>query len=175
MATFRSAWDSRGNYRLRLDLTEDEQSEELNRSKLDYLLYLEASFSGGTFHQWAVIANLTINGSVLWNTTTDQNPSSAWTNIVLLRSGSINVNHDPDGSKTVAFSAAYRTVSQEHNYLPRQMNLSGTMPLTPIPRGFGQRWDGTQGLPQEWHRWDGTQPVAQEGFRWDGTQEVPLG
>lgn len=129
MPTYYSNTDT--GYQLRLVLTEQSQSIDLNRTTIAYALYLD----NGTawFQQWGSQANLTIDGSTLLSMNQQISLSGA-NSSYLLASGTRNITHNADGTKTINFSAWFETNSKASFTPQGRLNLSGSLTLTTIPR-----------------------------------------
>lgn len=122
-----------------LDLTQASQNVAGNYSTVNYNLYLYRNNTGGSSSFDSTntsVKSLTINGTTLINANTnwDFRSSSGLGGVGAtnaLGSGSINIPHNADGTKTFSFSAAFTdggTVTIGHG------SISNSMALTTIPR-----------------------------------------
>lgn len=122
MATYYSSYNNQ--YRLRLDLNQQSRN---NTSVISYALYLENGNSHFINHRSVI--NITINGTTVYS---DRPMVSipSMNRTTLLRSGTITVGHNADGTKSLPFSASFDLISRA-NYTPQApLNISGSMNLT---------------------------------------------
>ena len=125
MASFYSSYSNR--YRLRLDLNQQSRSDTNNTSVISYALYLENGNSH--FIDYRAIINININGTTVYNERPVISLSGA-NRTTLLRSGTITVGHNADGTKSLPFSASFDLVARA-SYTPQTpLKLSGNMNLT---------------------------------------------
>lgn len=127
MATYDAIFSGASRpHTLRLTVTEESQDIGANRSEVDWSLRALkhpswSSYSFSASNTWSV----NVNGSVSSGTWTyDFRVSSN----ILIASGTINVTHNTDGTKTISSSAsAYGTSIGS-------ASVGGSLPLTTIPR-----------------------------------------
>ena len=125
MATYYSSYNNQ--YRLRLDLNQQSRSDTNNTSVISYALYLENGNSHFISHRSVI--NITINGTTVYS---DRPMVSipSMNRTTLLRSGTITVGHNADGTKSLPFSASFDLTSRA-SYTPQApLNISGSMNLT---------------------------------------------
>ena len=141
MTTYEATFPGPGttaDVRLRLELTEGAVDIALNKHAVSYSAYLYKVSSGGTpFNnnsQTDVVC--VINGVTVINlgafNYSFASPNNAAGATVGIGSGSIDVTHDPDGTKSVAFSLSFNDLPSD---VIGDTSLAGTFPLTRIPRG----------------------------------------
>lgn len=126
MATYYSSYNNK--YRLRLDLNQQSRNNANNTSVISYALYLENTSANFIDHR--VTVNIKINGTtVYYDSLVFSIPS--YNRTTLVRSGTLTVNHNADGSKSVPFSVSF-DVAYKANYTPSSaLSVTGTMNLTP--------------------------------------------
>ena len=132
MATYYSSYSN--EYRLRLDITQGTQNVTNNTTVESWTLYLlSGNKSMGVYSTYSA----TVNG-VTSPSTTQTNVTIGYNTSVTLGSGSTTVTHNADGTKSVAFSASFKTNSPVYSggvlVSPGTMSMSGTFALTTIPR-----------------------------------------
>lgn len=140
MATYTQQCSSVGgysyakNYTLYVTLNDRDGNSETNRSYVDYNVYAQSNGSGwftGTHRRY-----FSINGSTIIDVTQSISTSSP-NGYVPIASGTIEVTHNDDGSKTIPFSAQI----QASNY-GISANISGDFTLNRIDRyaKFSKSW-----------------------------------
>lgn len=131
MATYYSG--ASNGYRLRLDLTPGAQDINNNTTVVAWELLLENSSINSMNHYSTY--SLTIDGTVRASASGIEHSVDIDAHkTVSLRSGSITVTHQPDGTRTLPFSAKFR-VNEIKYYTPQEeLTLSGNLALTTIPR-----------------------------------------
>lgn len=116
------------NFTLYVVLTDRDGNAGTNVSKVDYNVYCQSNGSGSiTAKHYKYFS---INGSEKINTTESVNVSSPYAYIPIA-SGTIEVTHNTDGSKSIPFSAEIRGAS-----FGVSASISGTFQLEKIPRYF---------------------------------------
>ena len=132
MASYYSSYSN--EYRLRLDITQGTQSTTNNTSVVSWNLYL---LSGNKSFSVYSTYHATVNGVASPNTT-QTNVNIGFNTSVKLGSGSTTVTHNADGTKSVPFSASFKTNSPAYSggvlITPGTMTISGNFALTTIPR-----------------------------------------
>ena len=114
-------------WKLRLDWAITGQSISNNRSTISLDLWIYDG-TGYSQNESANEAYYIIQGEKRWNPYNYN--STGW---YKLGSKSITVNHNADGTKSVTLTAEW-DCGFDSSYTPRHLSLSGTVPLTTIPR-----------------------------------------
>lgn len=130
MATFTS---TSGSYTTTLTVNQTSQSTQNNQSTLTYSLTLTKNSGTGLWNNNSCPYSISIDGSVVasGSFTYDFRGTSAGYTITLKGSTTTTVNHNSDGTKTVACSASINMDNEPYVYV---MNPSGDLALTTIPR-----------------------------------------
>ena len=130
MATFTS---TSGSYTTTLTVNQTSQSTQNNQSTLTYSLTLTKNSGTGLWNNNSCPYSISIDGSVAasGSFTYDFRGTSAGYTITLKGSTTTTVNHNSDGTKTVACSASVNMDNEPYVYV---MNPSGDLTLTTIPR-----------------------------------------
>lgn len=130
MATFTS---TSGSYTTTLTVNQTSQSTQNNQSTLTYSLTLTKNSGTGLWNNNSCPYSISIDGSVVasGSFTYDFRGTSAGYTITLKGSTTTTVNHNSDGTKTVACSASVNMDNEPYVYV---MNPSGDLTLTTIPR-----------------------------------------
>ena len=130
MATFTS---TSGSYTTTLTVNQTSQSTQNNQSTLTYSLTLTKNSGTGLWNNNSCPYSISIDGSVVasGSFTYDFRGTSAGYTITLKGSTTTTVNHNSDGTKTVACSASVNMDNEPYVYV---MNPSGDLALTTIPR-----------------------------------------
>ena len=130
MATFTS---TSGSYTTTLTVNQTSQSTQSNQSTLTYSLTLTKNSGTGLWNNNSCPYSISIDGSVVasGSFTYDFRGTSAGYTITLKGSTTTTVNHNSDGTKTVACSASVNMDNEPYVYV---MNPSGDLALTTIPR-----------------------------------------
>lgn len=121
-------------YILELQLTQQQADAAANTSTLAYELRLRSG-SYHRFSQYRIGAKVTLDGVAVvdrsrWDS---EQYTLGFQSVVVLASGSLTVDHDPDGGKTVSVECSIDM--EKASYTPGAMAITGeTMVLTPIPR-----------------------------------------
>lgn len=116
------------NFTLYVVLTDRDGNAGTNKSKVDYNVYCQSNGSGSINARH--YKYFSINGEEKINTTEKVNVSSPYAYIPIA-SGTIEVTHNSDGSKSIPFSAEIRGAS-----FGVSASVSGTFQLEKIPRYF---------------------------------------
>ena len=116
------------NYTLTLTVTETSYSTANNTSTVAWSLTLKSS-NGYSFADWSFPITANVDGSV-YNETTSR--SLAANSTITIASGTKTITHNSDGTKSIACGATVRATSAY--YLPGNIDVSGTLTLTTIPR-----------------------------------------
>lgn len=129
VGSFAHGSDSNG-YIADLILTEKSVDKKSNTSLLGYKLQLRSG-SSNRFN-WELTGTLSFGGSQVAVNTAERflDYNSTW----VILSGETTVDHDADGALALEFSAAITPYNGGTAYTPPTLSLSGTMPLTQIPR-----------------------------------------
>lgn len=126
-----SANGSKGHHKFTLNVTENSTSISGNTSSISWSFVL-SSLGGG--YDWEYSAtvpvsySITINGTTYTGNIMNYDGSST----VTIRSGSMTVPHNSDGSKSISYS--FSVSSLDVYYLTGSASASGSMALTTIPR-----------------------------------------
>ena len=130
MTTF---YGGRSNgYRLVLTVTETSTSVANNTSNVSWNLKCECQNAYAQWNPGPGTVSVTINGSNRYS----GRPAFVFPGMnssITLCSGTMTVNHNNDGSKSISCSASYTATSSAY-YLPGNMSVSGNMNLTTIAR-----------------------------------------
>lgn len=124
---------SNGYYTVKLVLTEENYSIEDNTSPVSFKLQI-LSGSNARFSQMKIGRNVKINGTEVVNVDKDDSAqySLGYNSSITIASGTVNVEHNKDGSKTIAVS--FSVTMTEYSYTTGSVKGSGSMNLTDIPR-----------------------------------------
>lgn len=126
-----SANGSRGHHKFTLDVTELSTSVSDNTSSLSFSFKISSLGGGYDWYGWNsnISYSVNINGSVYNGTIPDYDGYST----VTLKSGSITVGHNSDGTKSISISFSVSDKAGQY-YTSGNASSSGTMTLTAIPR-----------------------------------------
>lgn len=114
------------NFTLYVQLTNRDGSSATNKSWVDYKVYCSSNGSGSLDSKHAIY--FSINGSEKVNTTVNWKATSPYISITIAE-GSIQVDHNPDGNKTISYSASIKA-----NSYGVSASKSGDFALEKIPR-----------------------------------------
>ena len=132
MPVYYSATDSR-DYRLQLEIVESSQDITNNTTTISYWLFLRA-LGSFFFQDFESTIALTIDGVSILNTTTQRVTLPSANSMTLITSGTRVINHAADGTKSLPFSASFRT-NNTTTFTPIPTHtISGSLALTTIPR-----------------------------------------
>lgn len=126
-----SANGSKKHHKFTLEVVENSTSVANNTSSLSFTFKLSPIQTGWNWLNWgsAISYKITINGTEYTGTIPNYNGSST----VTLKSGSLSVGHNSDGTKSISISFSV-TDSSGQTYTSGNASASGTMTLTTIPR-----------------------------------------
>lgn len=127
---------SKNNYEFYVELSESWSSDysQTNKTTVSYAVYIKNHGTRTNSGHWTFSASY--DGVSLYNATEQSvvtNDVSADGGVKQLFSGSFDVTHNDNGSKTIAFSASI-TKSSPTSYDPGNCYISGNYVLTNIPR-----------------------------------------
>lgn len=143
-----------GNFTLYVVLNDRDGNPNTNKSYVDYNVYCQSNGAG------SISANhfkyFIINGEEKVNETVKINASSP-NAYISIASGTIEVEHNTDGTKTIGFSA--RIVASSYGVSANLLDQSFT--LNPIPRytNFTDHYVESTGLNSITVYWNATNPV----------------
>lgn len=124
---------TRHGYTLRLTINETATNVETNKSTISYTLQL---ISGNNYHfeQFGVGAAVTIDGVTVASRSRDNDPylTIGFNTTLTLLSGSTQIAHNADGTKTIA--VGYSLNMADRYYTPGPMSGSGSFVCATIPR-----------------------------------------
>ena len=124
---------TRHGYTLRLTVTETATNVDTNKSTLTYSLQL---ISGNTYHfeSFGVGATVTMDGVTVASRSRDTDPylTIGFNSTLTLLSGSTQITHAADGTKTV--SVGYTLNMADRYYTPGSMSGAGSFVCATIPR-----------------------------------------
>lgn len=124
---------TRHGYTLRLTVTETATNVDTNKSTLTYSLQL---ISGNTYHfeSFGVGATVTMDGVTVASRSRDTDPylTIGFNSTLTLLSGSTQITHAADGTKTV--SVGYTLNMADRYYTPGSMSGTGSFVCATIPR-----------------------------------------
>lgn len=130
--TFTKAGDK--GYGLKLVLTENSTSVTANTSSVSYSFYITRG-GMGFFASQPFSWNIKIGGQTIAINNFKFQISTSDPAEQLIKSGQVTVAHDGDGSKTMSFEVSTPDASWiSPTYGPTAMEMTGTWPLTTIPR-----------------------------------------
>lgn len=122
---------SKGHHKFTLTVSESSYSVANNTSSVSFSFQLSPIQTSWNWALWGdkISYSITINGTSYTGTIPDYDGSST----VTLKSGSLTVAHNSDGTKSISYSFSV-TDSTGQTYTPGNASASGTMTLTTIPR-----------------------------------------
>lgn len=135
MASWTQTFSVNNKYSLTLTCTEQSYSVPNNSSVVAYSLTMATaanSFTG--YSDYRTTVNISINGSTVYtyNAARDFNPSALSSYSEVLKSGTVTVAHNSDGTKVCACAASVTVASGD--YSPGSASISQNLTLTTIPR-----------------------------------------
>lgn len=161
---------SRKHHKFTLTVTENSTNDSANTSSISYAFSISPIQSGWDWYTQGTNISYTINidGTKYTGTIPDYNGSST----VTLKRGTLNVDHDATGTKTMNFSFNVKDRDGER-YTCGSASARGSMPLTPttgqglvyIDNGSG--WDAYQVYIDNGSSWDRYIPYIDNGSGWD--------
>lgn len=124
---------SNGYYNVQLTLTEGKYSIEDNTSPVSYKLEI-LSGSNAHFSQMKIGRSINIDGKSVVDIAKDDSGqfSLGYNSSVTIASGTVDIEHDNDGSKKIAVSFIVEMTA--YSYTTGTVKGSGSMQLTTIPR-----------------------------------------
>ena len=126
-----SANGSKGHHKFTLNINEDSTSLANNSSTISWSFVLSPLATGWDWYysnSKPVEYTVTINGTATTGVIYDYNGSATLT----VKTGSVTIPHNADGTKSISFSFSVTSLNQ--SFLPGSASASGTMALTSIPR-----------------------------------------
>lgn len=135
MASWTQTFSVNNKYSLTLECSESSYSVANNNSVVSYKLTMATaanSFTG--YSDYRTTISISINGSSVYsyNASRDFNASAASSYSEVLKSGTVTVAHNSDGTKTCACAASVTVASG--TYSPGSASISQNLTLTTIPR-----------------------------------------
>lgn len=126
-----SANGSNGHHKFTLTVTENSTSTANNTSSVSFSFVLSPIQTTWNWEQWGanITYKVTINGTQYTGSIANYDGYSS----VTLKSGSLTVGHDTDGSKSISYSFSVTDTSGQ-SYTCGNASGSGSMALTTIPR-----------------------------------------
>lgn len=118
-------------YSLLLDVSEKSYSIENNTSTVEWWVGIRSNTAYHNHYGLAETYTVVINGSTVHSAV--HKPTVGNGQTVWVASGTATVDHNADGSKTVAVSASFNNADRG-TYLPTTGSCSGSLKLTTIPR-----------------------------------------
>ena len=135
MASWTQTFSVNNKYSLTLECSESSYSVANNNSVVSYKLTMATaanSFTG--YSDYRTTISISINGSSVYsyNASRDFNPTAKSSYSEVLKSGTVTVSHNSDGTKTCACAASVTVASG--TYSPGSASISQNLTLTTIPR-----------------------------------------
>lgn len=165
-----SANGSKKHHKFTLTVTENSKNDSANTSNISYSLVLSPIQSGwGWAQMYNIKYSISINGSEVASGGIESYNGTATPTI---KSGSLNVSHNADGSKNMSFSFSITDPNGE-SYTCGSASASGSMTLTPTTgRGLvyidnGSGWDAYQVYIDNGSSWDRYIPYIDNGSSWE--------
>lgn len=126
-----SANGSKGHHKFTLTVTQNSTSTANNTSSLGFSFVLSPIETSWNWEQWGAYISytVTINGTKYTGTIANYDGYSS----VTLKSGTLNVAHNTDGTKSISYSFSVTDTSGQ-TYTCGNASASGTMALSTIPR-----------------------------------------
>lgn len=161
---------SKGHHKFTLTITENSTSQSNNTSSITYTFTIAPIVSGYNWLQQGtnIGYTITINGTNYTGTIPDYNGSST----VTIKSGTVNITHNTDGTKSLSFSFSV-TDRDGLSYTCGSASSSGSMTLTAItPQGVvyidnGSAFEAYQVYIDNGSSWDRYIPYIDNGSSWD--------
>lgn len=126
-----SANGSKGHHKFTLNVTEDYIDKDSNVSYVGFTFVLSSLGGGWDWEGWG--SNVSYVVTVAGERFTGTIPNYDGYSNVTLKSSSLEIIHDDDGSKTISFSFTV-TDTTGQNYTSGNASASGSMALTNIPQ-----------------------------------------
>lgn len=135
MASWTQTFSVNNKYSLTLECSESSYSVANNNSVVSYKLTMATaanSFTG--YSDYRTTISISINGSSVYSydASRDFNPTAKSSYSEVLKSGTVTVAHNSDGTKTCACAASVTVASG--TYSPGSASISQNLTLTTIPR-----------------------------------------
>lgn len=134
-------------YRINLTITENSVDVNTNRSNISYRLYMTSG--SWNYRDYHVGWTINIDGTVVSSksqSASDQLVLPVNSSVTIV-SGTTNITHTDDGTKTMSISVS--TAMKKTDHTPGSQSISGSMTLTPIARAstldYGAFTIGTAG------------------------------
>lgn len=126
-----SANGSNGHHKFTLSVVENSTSTANNTSSVSFSFVLSPIQTTWNWEQWGanITYTVTVNGTKYTGSIANYDGYSS----VTLKSGTFNVTHDTDGSKSISYSFTVSDTSGQ-SYTCGNASASGTLALTKIPR-----------------------------------------
>ncbi len=126
-----SANGSRGHHKFTLTVTENSTSTANNTSSVGFSFVLSPVQTSWNWEQWGanITYTVTINGTQYTGSIANYDGYSS----VTLKSGTLSVAHNTDGTKSISYSFSVTDTSGQ-TYTCGNASASGTLTLTNIPR-----------------------------------------
>lgn len=121
---------SNGHHTLIFNIEEINTNIATNKSTVSWSIQLSAD-SSWSFDMIGSTITAVINGTTVYNQYAQRSCTGGTT--VTYASGTIEIEHNANGSKTTSFSCSYSQSSSSY-YTPGNASLSGELSLTDIPR-----------------------------------------
>lgn len=119
MASCTGNGSNNSTYQLVLTVTQGTQSVSNNTTVVNWTLQLKST-GAYSFAQWSSTIKAYINGSEVYNNTSQREISAGQT--LTIASGNKTISHNSDGTKSINFSASYNEGSTAY-YTPRFYKL----------------------------------------------------
>lgn len=161
---------SKNHHKFTLTITENSTNQTNNTSSITYTFTIAPVTSGYNWSQQGtnISYTITINGTNYTGTI----PSYNGTSTVTLKTGTVNIAHNTDGTKTLSYS--FNVTDRDGlSYTCGAASKSGTLALTAItPQGLvyidnGSSWDAYQVYIDNGSSWDRYIPYIDNGSSWD--------
>ena len=161
---------SKGHHKYTLTITENSTNTSANTSSITYTFKIAPITSGYNWSQQGtnISYTITINGTNYTGTI----PTYDGKSTVTLKTGTVNIGHNTDGSKTLSYS--FKVTDRDGlSYTSGAASASGSMTLTAItPQGLvyiynGSSWDTYQVYIYNGSSWDRYIPYIYNGSSWD--------
>lgn len=131
MASIKFTSNTKNDYYAVLIVSEKSQNKSKNKTTLSYSLKLYSGYND--FSGYTIGYSVYINGSrVAYHNNSGNQTSMSKNSSKSVVSGSVDVPHNTDGTKTV--NVSFKIFTDNRSYLPVSLSKSGSMLLTKIPR-----------------------------------------
>lgn len=158
-------------YTLSLEVNETSYSIANNTSEVSWALKL-SSRNNYSFSSWSFPITANVDGEV-YNENISRSMSANST--ITIASGTKTIYHNSDGTKSISCSATVRATGA--SYLPGNIDVSGTLALTNIPRyaNFTEHYVQSTGLNSITVHWDADAACDWVQYSINGSQWVDTG